>query len=428
MDGTNQTVFVFDGTASSGSATVLQTDTGLNVLQTVSIGAAGGRGIPIHAGIFDNAYFTSEFPDIKGHLLVCGKDSGGTDSPELYQIGFNSRSAILNSSPNGSPLSGLAGGSTECSPVTEVFNTPTSTDWIFFSVTNSGVPSGCGNGGCVMSVNLTAAGSSWPPPAGVANSAPASGGTSGITFDNVANTTTFPQASSIYFSYLMNVGGGGAINVNNSDFLNPPCNAIDHSGSGCNSTTDFTGGPVYWDPSTVSAWNFTSAGLLSADPNIVAAPPDGSNQVGYASNGGWFDQVLDGNCGGVSCPGGNGNIMLAAGTTYVATVNVGSRIDLGAATGCIYIQANTGGAFGANTSLVNSCAALLGGGQWATATVSYTVPSGSPNIGQHLAIGILTTSGTQAVFNNVLVAVPTGSCNGAAGVGCDVKLTQATLQ
>ena len=267
VDGTNQTVFAFDGTGSSG-ATVLQTDTAMNVLQTVGLGAAGSLSIPIHAGIFDNAYFTSAFPNIKGNLLVCGKDAGGTDSPELYQIGFNARSGILNATPNGSPLSGLvSAGGAECSPVSEIFNTPTSTDWIFFSVTKNAGQTGCGTGGCVMSVNLTAAGSTWPPPAGVAHTAPASGGTSGITFDNVANTTTYPQASSIYFSYLANTGGGGGVNINNADFLSPPCNAASHAG--CNFGI-IGGDSIWWSPPP--EWG-SLAGFLLTPELYPALPP-----------------------------------------------------------------------------------------------------------------------------------------------------------
>lgn len=425
VDGTNQTVFVFDGTGSSG-AEVLQTDTALNVLQTVGLGSAGSLSIPIHAGIFDDAYFTSAFPNIKGHLLVCGKDSGGADSPELYQIGFNSRSAILNSTPNGAPLSGLTTGGAECSPVSEIFNTPTSTDWIFFSVTKNAAQTGCGTGGCVMSVNLTAAGSTWPPPAGVAHTAPASGGTSGITFDNVADTTTYPQASSIYFSYLSD-SSGGSINVNNADFLSPPCNAA--SNAGCNLSI-VGGDPVWWSPppNGVAGWFPSGAGVLTSDPAIMATAPDGSDQVGYVFAGGYTIQMLDGNCGsGPSCPGGNTNVVLAAGTTYTVSVNVGSRTDIGGTTGIVILQATQNGSSGPFTNLAENSAVLSSGGQWTTVTVSYTVPLGSPVVGHNLAIALAAT-GNEALFNNLQAEVGTGaSCNGMSDVGCDVKLTQSAL-
>ena len=426
VDGTNQTVFTFDGTGSSG-ATVLQTDTAMDVLQTVGLGAAGSLSIPIHAGIFDNAYFTSAFPDIKGNLLVCGKDAGGTDSPELYQIGFNSRSAVLNASPNGSPLSGLvSAGGAECSPVSEVFNTPTSTDWIFFSVTKNAAQTGCGTGGCVMSVNLTAAGSSWPPPAGVAHTAPASGGTSGITFDNVANTTTYPQASSIYFSYLTN-SGGSSVNINNADFLSPPCNAASHAG--CNFGI-IGGDSIWWSPPPggVAGWFLTNAGVVSSAPAIMGTVPDGSVQVAYVNAGGYYIQMLDGSCGSSpSCPGGNANIVLTAGVTYTVSVNVGSRTDIGGTTGTVVIQATQNGSSGPFTNLAESSVVLTGGGQWDTATVSYTVPSGSPIIGSNLAIALV-ASGNQGLFNNIQAQFSTGpSCNGVTNAGCDVKLTQSAL-
>jgi hypothetical protein len=56
------------------------------------------------------------------------------------------------------------------------------------------------------------------------------------------------------------------------------------------------------------------------------------------------------------------------------------------------------------------------------------VPSGSPIIGHNLAIALV-ASGNQGLFNNVQAQTSTGpSCNGVANAGCDLKLTQSTLQ
>jgi hypothetical protein len=425
VDGTNQTVFTFDGTASTGNAAVVQTDTALNIFTTANVGAAGTLGIPIHAGDFDNAYFNSSYPTVTGNLYVCGKDSGGTDTPELYQIGIDSH-AIMNSSPHGSPLALASAGGDECSPPTEIYNTATSTDWLFFSVTNNANQTGCASGGCIMSLNLTTLGS-WPP-SGVTAAKPASGGTSAITIDNVANTTTYPQASNIYFSYLSNAG---AVTVNNADFLNPPCNP--NSNSGCNFATE-GGVSIWWSPppTGMAGWNPVQAGVVTAASSIMANPPNGSNQVGYTqdynqfSQGAYLSQILDGSCGGVSCPGGNSNVMLTANVTYTLTVNVGSRTDGGPITGTVFLQAHTGP--GLFSPLATASVALSTGGQWATTTVSYTVPPSSPFTGQPLAIAFKSTGG-QGEWNNSQVSSSTApaTCNGTAGVGCAVKLTQMGL-
>lgn len=427
VDGTNGSVFTFDGTASTGNAVVVQTDTTLSILATANVGAApppGALGIPIHSGSFDNAYFVSSFPSVAGHLYVCGKDPGGTDTPELYQIGINSH-ATMNSTPNGSPLALASAGGDECSPPTEIDNTTTGTDWLFFSVTNNANQTGCGTGGCIMSLDITTG--SWPR-AGVTAAKPASGGTSGITIDNVANTTTFPQASNIYFSYLSNAGG---VTVNNADFLNPPCNVNSHSG--CNSVM-IGGLPVWWSPPPIgmAGWNPVNAGVVSATSTIMASPPDGSNQVSYIENSSsgvsYLSEVLDGSCGGVSCPGGNSNIVVAAGDTYTLSVNVGSRSDGGGLTGQVILQANSGGSGGTFNPLAIGTPTLTAGGQWVNSTVSYTVPISSPFIGQHLAIAF-TSTGAQGEFNQVQVsssAAP-AACNGVAAVGCAVKLTQMGL-
>jgi hypothetical protein len=101
----------------------------------------------------------------------------------------------------------VATNSAECSPVTELFNAnaPTATqDQIFFGVQNLGKGTNCGGGGCVMSINVTGI----PSTLSIANSIAEINGPSGIIVDNDANTTTFPQASSIYFSNQGNSTAG----------------------------------------------------------------------------------------------------------------------------------------------------------------------------------------------------------------------------
>jgi hypothetical protein len=91
----------------------------------------------------------------------------------------------------------------EFSPMSEFFNTNTSTDWLFVSALQS------------MQVNFGGLNITGGFLAG-ANLATEGVGTSGIIVDNNASTTTFPQAASVYFNALQenancnNNSNGGA--------------------------------------------------------------------------------------------------------------------------------------------------------------------------------------------------------------------------
>ena len=83
----------------------------------------------------------------------------------------------------------------ECSPLTEIYNTGTSKDWLFLGV-NVNCPNSM-SGGCVEAWDIT----SGPPSSGASptNQSSENGGTSGIVVDNVSSEA---QASSLYFSTL----------------------------------------------------------------------------------------------------------------------------------------------------------------------------------------------------------------------------------
>jgi hypothetical protein len=178
-----------DGT----NATVEQTNMSLGVFHSTTL--AGQVNLSNHNGFFDNNYFSNP---TTGFFYVCGPSSGG-NTTELYRVGFtNTSGTIALGSVNGTPLQVTVTGSTgNCSPLTEIFNSATSTDWLFLSVDSHGVTTTCGNQSCVMSFVLgssmvSSPNSSYVPSANM-------NGTGGFIVDNVANTTTFPQASSIYF-------------------------------------------------------------------------------------------------------------------------------------------------------------------------------------------------------------------------------------
>lgn len=201
VDSTTGRVFAEAGDNGAGNAALVQADTALSApsVVTVLLGKNGGQSL--YSGAFDNNYFTSVST---GFLYVCGK-TPSNENPTLYRIGFNS-SGVLNSTTDGSSLV-LATGNTSCSPLSEIFNSSTSKDWLFLSVANNCAGSGGGNGGCIMSFDIT---SGFPSASSQARAE--TSGTSGIVIDNVS---TAAQASSIYFTNLNNatcgdgVGGGG---------------------------------------------------------------------------------------------------------------------------------------------------------------------------------------------------------------------------
>jgi hypothetical protein len=197
VDSSTGRVFTETANADGTNAQILQTDTALGSLVTVNVGAADAPR-PLHNGAFDNNYVNNG-PGT-GFYYVCGKNA--LRRPTLYRIGFNA-SGVMNSAV-GATIA-LARGLGECSPATEFFNTGSTPqkDWYFVSVSSNCGAVGGGNGGCIMSFDITAG-----MPAAASHVAGQRGGTSGIVVDNVSQSA---QASSIYFSNLANAACGDAI-------------------------------------------------------------------------------------------------------------------------------------------------------------------------------------------------------------------------
>ncbi len=148
----------------------------------------------MYAGAFDHPYLLSSAPT--GNLYFCGNPAG---EATLYRIPIT---ANVMGTPVAvhalSTTTSTAG--TEGSPVTEFYNTATSTDWLFVSepntpAMNTGV---CTGTGCVYSFNATTA-----LAAGTAatDAIASEDGSSGIVVDNGSSTT---GASNVYFSTLGN--------------------------------------------------------------------------------------------------------------------------------------------------------------------------------------------------------------------------------
>ena len=202
VDSSTEKVFVFMGNNGTNAA-VIQSDITLSTSVSADLGS--GTGHHLHSGAFDNTYLTGDGSE--GHLYMCG--SSTSSAPTIQRIGFTNTDRTP-ASPFANPIGTMnaavdtvtltvATASAECSPVTEFYNAnapAASADQIFFGVQNLGSGTNCGASGCVMSVNVTAS----PTTLAIANSIEEVDGPSGIIVDNAANTTTYAQSSSLYFS------------------------------------------------------------------------------------------------------------------------------------------------------------------------------------------------------------------------------------
>jgi hypothetical protein len=210
VDPVTEKVFVFFGNNGTNAA-VIQSDITLSASVTASLGT--GTGHHLHDGAFDNTYFTGN--GSVGSLYMCG--SSATSAPTIQRIGFTN-SGRVPASPFANPVGtmnaavdavtlAVATGSAECSPVTELYNAnapAASRDQIFFGVQTLGSGANCAGGGCVMSINVTGT----PGTLAIAHSIEEINGPSAIIVDNDASTTTYPQASSLYFSNQGNSTAG----------------------------------------------------------------------------------------------------------------------------------------------------------------------------------------------------------------------------
>lgn len=202
VDSTNKTVFVTASNTSNGSI-LFQANTTLATASQVRV-AMGASGTDLYVGAFDNAYFTSAST---GHMYFCGNVSSTAATPTLYRVGFSSTGIMNNTKDSGSfqlVLSGNTGAGVDCTPLTEVFNSSQSKDYLFLGVKSHGFMTGtpnCANQTCVMSFSLpTALPFTFPSSANAATTSNlGSKGISGIIIDNVSGST---GTSQIYFGNL----------------------------------------------------------------------------------------------------------------------------------------------------------------------------------------------------------------------------------
>ena len=158
-----------------------------------------------HAGVFDNAYYTSaSAANPSGNLYVCGSVATGASSrqPTLWKIPITANAmGAPTAAPAlvGADTSDASGGGGTCSPITDVQNG--THNYIYVSVPEQGNRTGCA-GSCVYVYDLSAI-ATWTTANATAGLA-AAGGTSGIVIDN---TSAIGGASQIYYSTLTSPGG-----------------------------------------------------------------------------------------------------------------------------------------------------------------------------------------------------------------------------
>jgi hypothetical protein len=168
VDGTAELVYAFATSDGTGACPSEADCTAIYQLQVnflggdlgteVTVGNSSVEGTapnPLYIGDFDNAYENSIYAT--GNLYVCGNTGG---APTLYQVPI----AAGNLPPVAYSVAQLtvAADNPACSPVTDVYNPDASggaAEWVFASVQNDGVNSGCASGGCLFNFEAAA----WQP-------------------------------------------------------------------------------------------------------------------------------------------------------------------------------------------------------------------------------------------------------------------------
>jgi hypothetical protein len=139
---------------------------------------------------FDNAYYNTV---TSGHMWVCG-GLGSTSNTDIYLLNIPTSGANgLMSGGSGNVTSIDTTSYAQCSPMTEFYNTTTSSDYLFFGEGLSGAS------GKLYGFNIQGANAPSINGSPVSTYGDATGGTSGIVIDNVSSES---QASSIYFATL----------------------------------------------------------------------------------------------------------------------------------------------------------------------------------------------------------------------------------
>jgi hypothetical protein len=196
-------------------AVVVQAATDLSNSSTVTFGKETAAVTGPYNVDFNDYYYglsSGDTTETSQLMFVAAMDASTGTVPTLYTVPFIYDKYITST---GVTSTALATGPADSSPVTEFYNTTTSTDQLFVGVTDYCIATGTaypggGTGGCVMSFDITGTSfdsstTTWTdaPSAGTLTTAiAADGGPTGMVVDNDADTTDYPEASSIYYATM----------------------------------------------------------------------------------------------------------------------------------------------------------------------------------------------------------------------------------
>ena len=194
VDSTNAVMYVFStNNNANANAIVSQIPLSLASHTDATIGAKNTSGTSyVWVGDFDNAYFNAPSG---GSLYACGNQTNSGTKPALYTLTFTA-AGVMNTTAamsNDVTFNGAGNPAGICSPLTSFYDG--TNDRLFAGVGAYGATTGA-NVMTMFNINTRITSNATAPTATATNEL---GGTSGITIDN---TSSSPQAASIYFGTL----------------------------------------------------------------------------------------------------------------------------------------------------------------------------------------------------------------------------------
>lgn len=191
VDSTNGVMYVFSSNNNANANTIVS-----QIPLTMASHTDAAIGLKsnsyIWVGDFDNAYFNAPSG---GSLYACGTQTASGSKPALYTLSFTA-AGVMNTTPAMSNDVTFNGGTNPggiCSPITSFYDG--TNDRLFVGVGANGATTG-NNIMAMFNINARITLNTTAPAATAANEI---GGTSGITIDN---TSSSPQAASIYFGTM----------------------------------------------------------------------------------------------------------------------------------------------------------------------------------------------------------------------------------
>jgi hypothetical protein len=199
VDSTNGKIYGYSSNGGGTYSVVGQADLNLSLTSqvTVHVGLANTTSArQPFAPDFNNHYYTG---DLSGaYLYVVSSDSSGNRVPSLYRVGFDAGWKLRSTTADGPTVLATNTSGLAASPVTTFYNSRLGKDFLFVGVSDNCQSSGVA-GGCIRSIDIT--NPATFPTATSVNTVilAATGGTSGITVDNISDKT---GASSVYYVTL----------------------------------------------------------------------------------------------------------------------------------------------------------------------------------------------------------------------------------